>query len=191
MAVTTTHPIPVLAPRVAAAAGIGSAVILAVNAAKRATLLPTTDLTQLVAPLAEVLAILLMIGIFAASHTRNRWMTAALAVNVAALAALVGVEFVINLVFAQLAGPEIAALRAGPLGVALTVASLSFLVGSLLFVGVLLRNRELPPAALVLYGVAAVPVALRALVPEWVLDVGLAGLAVAVGWLAVWLWRAA
>ena len=40
---------------------------------------------------------------------------------------------------------------------------------------------------LVLYAIGAVPVALRAFVPETVLDLGLAVLATGIGWLAIWL----
>jgi hypothetical protein len=40
---------------------------------------------------------------------------------------------------------------------------------------------------LVLYAVGAVPVSLRAFVPETVLDIGLAVLALGIAWLAIWL----
>jgi hypothetical protein len=39
----------------------------------------------------------------------------------------------------------------------------------------------------VLYAVGAVPVALRAFVPEAALDLGLAVLALGIAWLAIWL----
>ena len=42
--------------RLAAAAGVGSAVVLLINAAKRSGVIATTDLTQLLAPVAEILA---------------------------------------------------------------------------------------------------------------------------------------
>ncbi len=51
----------------------------------------------------------------------------------------------------------------------------------------MLRTRELPTAPLVLYAVGAVPVSLRAFVPEAVLDLGLVTLALGVAWLAIWL----
>jgi hypothetical protein len=41
---------------------------------------------------------------------------------------------------------------------------------------------------LVLYAAGAVPVSLRAFVPEAVLDLGLVVLAVGIGWLAIWLY---
>jgi hypothetical protein len=51
----------------------------------------------------------------------------------------------------------------------------------------MLRTREVPVAPLVLYAVGAIPVALRAFVPEAVLDIGLAVLALGIAWLAIWL----
>lgn len=51
----------------------------------------------------------------------------------------------------------------------------------------MLRGHEVPTAPLVLYAVGAVPVSLRAFVPEAVLDLGLVILAAGVAWLAIWL----
>jgi hypothetical protein len=59
----------------------------------------------------------------------------------------------------------------------------------LAFVTAMLRTREVPTAPLVLYAVGAVPVSLRAFVPEAVLDLGLAVLAVGIAWLAIWLFN--
>jgi hypothetical protein len=96
------------------------------------------------------------------------------------------VEFVINLVFAELPTSTVDALREGPLGVALTVASVLFLLGTLAFVTTMLRVREVPTVPLVMYVVGAVPVSFRAFVPEAVLDLGLLTLAVGIAWLAGW-----
>ena len=54
----------------------------------------------------------------------------------------------------------------------------------------MLRTREVPTAPLVLYAVGAIPISLRAFVPEAVLDLGLAVLAVGIAWLAIWLFTA-
>ena len=55
-----------------------------------------------------------------------------------------------------------------------------------------LARTALPPrGGLALYAVGAVPVALRAFVPELVLDLGLLALAGGVAWLATWLLRTA
>ena len=91
----------------------------------------------------------------------------------------------INLVFSELPASTIDALRAGSLGIALTAASILFLLGTLAFVFAMLRTRELPTTPLVLYAVGAVPVSLRAFVPEVVLDLGLLVLAAGIGWLAI------
>jgi hypothetical protein len=50
-------------------------------------------------------------------------------------------------------------------------------------------TREVPTTPLVLYAVGAVPVSLRAFVPEAALDLGLVTLAVGIGWLAIWLFH--
>lgn len=66
------------------------------------------------------------------------------------LAALTGVEFVINLVLADLPRHTVDALRAGTLGIALTVASASFLLGTVAFVATLLRGSQVTTVPLVL-----------------------------------------
>jgi hypothetical protein len=178
--------------RGAAVAGGGSALVLLINAAKRAEVIPTSALTQLVAPLAQILALILVTGLYVAFGRRaGRFGLVAYLLNASALAALVGVEFVINLVFAELPPDTIEALRAGPLGVALTVASVLFLLGTLTFALAMIRTREVPTVPMALYAVGAVPVSLRAFVPEAVLDLGLLALAIGAGGLAAWLYRRA
>lgn len=175
--------------RLASVAGVGSAVILLVNAAKRSALIPTTDLTQLLAPFAEIMALGLIIGLFLAFGRRaGRFGTVAFAMNFIALASLVGVEVVINLVFSKLPVTVITELRAGPLGVFLTISSLLFLLGTLAFVVSLAIGRDVPRIPLALYFIGAVPIALRAFVPELALDLGLVILAAAIVWLAGCLW---
>ena len=185
-----SFPTPTTLYRGAAAAGAGSALVLLVNAAKRAEVISTTAFTQLVAPLAQILALVLVVGLYMAFGRRaGRFGLVAFLVNAFALIALVGVEFVINLVFAELPTSTIETLREGPLGVALTVASVMFLLGTLSFVATMIRGRELPTVPLVMYVVGAVPIALRAFVPEAVLDLGLLTLAVGIAWLAGWFFR--
>ncbi|UVK39674.1 hypothetical protein LHFGNBLO_001070 [Mesorhizobium sp. AR10] len=175
--------------RLASVAGVGSALILLVNAAKRSALIATTDLTQLLAPVAEILALGLVVGLFLAFGRRAGLLgTIAFAVNFFALAGLVGVEVVINLVFSKLPLTTIIDLRAGPLGLALVVSSVLFLLGTLAFVISLVVARGVPRIPLALYFMGAVPIALRAFVPEWALDLGLVILAAAIAWLAGWLW---
>ncbi len=185
-----SHPTPAMLCRIGAVAGAGTAAILLVNAAKRAEIIPTSALTQLVAPLAQILALALITALYLAFGRRTgTFGLVAFLLNAFSLAMLVGVEFVINLVFADLPDHTITALREGTLGIALTVASISFLLGTLAFVAAMIRSREIPTAPLVLYAVGAVPISLRAFVPEAVLDLGLVTMAVGIGWIAIWLFN--
>jgi hypothetical protein len=185
-----SHPVPATLYRIAAAAGCGSAVVLFVNAAKRAEVIPTSALTQLVAPLAQILALALVAALyFAFGRRTGTFGLVAFLLNTFALAALVGVEFVINLVFNDLPDHTVETLRAGSLGTALTAVSILFLLGTFAFVTAMIRTREIPAAPLVLYAVGAVPVSLRVLVPEVALDLGLVTLAVGIAWLAIWLFE--
>ena len=129
--VTSSPPVPATLYRIAAAAGCGSAVVLLINAAKRAEFIPTSAFTQLVAPLAQIMALALVAALyFAFGRRAGTFGVVAFLLNGFALSALVGVEFVINLVFRNLPGDTIAALRSGSLGIALTVASIAFLLGT-------------------------------------------------------------
>src|SRR5688500_14921880 len=116
--------------RLTAVAGLASAVVLFVNAAKRAGLIPISSATQLVAPLAQALAIRMIARACAAVAMRqsSKYSSVALALNVLGLAAVTGVEWVINLVFVGLDSAQIVALRAGPLGIAFVEASIIFLL---------------------------------------------------------------
>lgn len=182
-----SFPAPSTLYRAAATAGVGSGVVLMINAAKRAEVIPTSGFTQLLAPLAQILALAVVTGLYLAVGRRDgRFGFAAYLLNAFALIVLVGVEFVINLVFAELPQETIDVLREGPLGVALTVASITFLLGSIAFVVAMLRTRELPTVPLALYAIGAVPVSLRAFVPELVLDLGLVALAVGIAWIGAW-----
>ena len=140
-----SHPSPATLHRIGAVAGGGTAAILLVNAAKRADVIPTTAVTQLVAPLAQILALALITVLYLAYGRRaGTFGLVGYLLNAFSLAALVGVEFVINLVFAELPDDTTDALRAGPLGVALTVASVAFLLGTAMFVAAMVRTGEVP-----------------------------------------------
>jgi hypothetical protein len=183
-----SSPAPATLYRIGATAGCASAVVLLVNAAKRAELIPTSAFTQLVAPLAQILALALVAALYLAVGRRaGTFGLGAFLLNAFALSALVGVEFVINLVFSELPEGTVTTLRTGALGIALSVTSVLFLLGTLAFVTAMIRSREAPVVPLVLYAIGAVPVSLRAFVPEVVLDLGLVTLAVGIGWLSIWL----
>src|SRR5215212_11587522 len=127
--------------RLAAVMGLAAAAVLFINAAKRAGLIEVSSATQLVAPLAQALAIILVVGLAAvALRQSSRYSSVALWLNVLGLAAATGVEWVINLVFVGLEPAQIAALRSGPLGTAFVAASMIFLLGSILYCLALLRD---------------------------------------------------
>lgn len=162
--------------RTAGVAGLLSAAILLVNAAKRGMLIPTVDATQLLAPIAEVAAIVFVIGLLLWSGLRTRLAVVATTVNIVALALLVGVEFVINLVLATVEPSIAATILDGPAGVAFAVASVTFLAATVLLV--LAFWSRAPRWALLTYAIGAVVVSLRSFVPELVLDAALAVMAV-------------
>lgn len=171
-------------------AGFISGIVLLVNAAKRAEILPLSPATQLVAPLAQLMALVLVVGIFVATPAiRGRLGSIGVVLYGASLVGLVGVEFVINLVFPYVTPELIGQLRSGPLGIALTVVSISFLTGTLVFYAALWRVPQSPKLAIMISVVSSVPIALRTAFPEVVLQLGLVGLAVGVSLLSVWLLR--
>jgi hypothetical protein len=180
--------IAMFSSRLAAVAGLASGVVLFVNAAKRAGLIPISPATQLVAPLAQALAIILVVGLAAvAMRQSSKYSSVALALNVLGLAAVTGAEWVINLVFVGLDPAQIAVLRGGPLGTAFLATSVIFLLGSILYCSALLRDGKAPRIPVIAYAIATVPIALRVFVPELVLDLSLALLGASVTWLALWM----
>lgn len=182
--------LPAALIKVFAVAGFLSATILVLNAAKRAGLIPPSPFTQLAAPVAQLAAIALVIGIYLViSRKAGVLGITGAALSITALAGLVGVEFVLNLVFPYLDRDVVAVLRQGPLAIALTVVSTLFLVGTVVFMLTLWRTSTAPRSAVLLNTASAIPIALRAVFPETVLQLGLIGLAAAISWLTVWMLR--
>ncbi|MDQ0923423.1 hypothetical protein QF038_001931 [Pseudarthrobacter sp. W1I19] len=182
--------LPAALIRIFAFAGFISAAILLVNAAKRAGIIPTSPFTQLAAPIAQIAAIGLVIGMYLLiSRKAGTLATLGAVISVTSLAGLVGVEFVLNLVFPYIGQDVIAVLRSGPLGIALTVVSMLFLLGTVIFMLTLWRTSSAPKGAIILYAASSLPIALRTVFPETVLQLGLVGLAVAAAFLATWMLR--
>lgn len=182
--------LPAVLIKVSALAGFLSAAILVVNAIKRAGVIPTSPFTQLAAPVAQMTAIGLVIGIYLVTSRKTGALGASgAALTVISLAGLVGVEFVLNLVFPYVDPGVIMALRAGPLGIALTAVSVLFLLGTVVFMVALWRDSSVPKGAVLLYTASAIPIALRTVFPETVLQLGLVGLAAAIIWFASWMLR--
>ena len=182
--------LPAALIKVFAVAGFLSATILVLNAAKRSGIIPTTPFTQLAAPVAQLAAIGLVMGIYLLiSRKAGVLGISGAALSVTALAGLVGVEFVLNLVFPYLDRNIVALLRQGPLAVALTAVSILFLAGTVSFMLALWRTSTAPKGAVLLYTASTIPIALRAVFPESVLQLGLIGLAAAISGLAIWMLR--
>ena len=182
--------LPAALIRILAFAGFISAAILLVNAAKRAGIIPTSPFTQLAAPIAQIAAIGLVIGMYLLISGKVGTLAASGAViSVMSLAGLVGVEFVLNLVFPYIGQDVVAVLRSGPLGIAFTVVSMIFLLGTVIFMFALWRTSSVPKGAIILYTASSLPIALRTVFPETVLQLGLVGLAVAAALLAFWMLR--
>jgi hypothetical protein len=183
-------PLPAALIRIFAFAGFISTAILLINAAKRAGIIPTSPFTQLAAPIAQIAAIGLVIGLYLLVSRKAGALAASGAViSVMSLAGLVGVEFVLNLVFPYVGQDVVAVLRSGPLGIALTVVSMIFLLGTVIFMLALWRTSSVPKGAIILYTASSLPIALRTVFPETVLQLGLVGLAVAAAFLATWMLR--
>lgn len=172
-------------------AGLGSAAVLAINTAKRAGVLPATTLTQLIAPVGQVLGIFLILGLWWAMRRRGQPIHLAAAVSVVALSLLVGVEFVLNLVFPYVSVDIVAALRAGPLGIALLGSSVVFAVSAIALSLRIGRSAGTPRVALAGYAIGSCLVAARAFVSAGVLVAGLAILAASIAALGLWLLRRA
>lgn len=166
-----------------ATAGFASSAVLLVNGIKRAGLLAPTPPVQLVAPLAQAFAVVFVVGLWVVLGRRNdRAGHTATALNAMALSLVVGVEFVLNLVFPYSSPEAVADLRAGPLGTAFLAASVFFLLASWFYVFSL--RRTAPPIALALYAVGVVPIALRQAFPPWALPVGILILVAGIVWLS-------
>ena len=182
--------LPAVLIRIFAFAGFVAAAILLVNAAKRAGIIPASPFTQLAAPIAQVAAIGLVVGMYLLiSRTAGTLAASGAVISVTSLAGLVGVEFVLNLVFPYVGQDVVAVLRSGPLGIALTAVSVLFLLGTVAFMLALWRTPTVPKGAIILYTVSSVPIALRTVFPETVLQLGLVGLAVAAAFLGTWMLR--
>jgi hypothetical protein len=176
--------------RLAVLSGLVSAVVLALNAGRRAGLLPNTALLHGVAPLAETAGLIVLTGLYLHQRDTDRGLgLAGYAAGFVGLSGLLGAEFVTNLIFPAVGAAETKTLLAGPTGVEFTVAAVVFLAGTVAFGAALYRRGALPRAATVAYVAGGVVISLRAFEPTSVLVAGLLATAVGVGWLSVALGR--
>ena len=172
--------------RLGAVLGIASAAVLLLGGFKRAGLVAESAPVQLVAPLGATLAIGVLVALWARGGSRHGW---SLLLAAFGLALTTGGEFILNFVFPVVDDAARAALLAGPLGGALAGSAIVFFVGMAAFA---VAQWNAVPAArpgLVLLVVAAVPVALRSVLPPIAVPIGVWLLAVATLWFVVVLLR--
>jgi hypothetical protein len=170
--------------RLAAWSGVLSAVVLVINAFRKANVIPNTGLTHGIAPLAEALGLLALTGLFLQPRVRVGMVgLIGYGINFIGLAGVLGAEVLINLVFPTVGTEQTTALLHGPTGTVLTIASLLYLVGSVVFGAALWMAGEMPRIAIVAYSVGSAASALRGQLPSFTLIPGLLVLAAGVIWL--------
>ncbi|GAA2210046.1 hypothetical protein GCM10009850_055050 [Nonomuraea monospora] len=178
--------------RVAGVAGFVCAVLLVVNAARRAGLVAETAFTHAIAPFAALTGLLAITGIYLFIRARAGTLgLVGYVLNSAGLAGAFAVEYTLHFVFPYLGGGVVSGLLAGGTGRAFLVTSAVLLVGVVTFGAAAVRSGVMPVVGVVLYVVGMVPGSLRNLVPEAVYLGGLVMAAVGVAWMAVRLWTTA
>ena len=173
--------------RLAGWAGAVSAGILVLNAARRGHLIPDNlPVTHALAPLAEAFGLLLLTGVFLAAHRRTGTLgTLGYALNFLGLAGLLGVEYILNLVFPELTKAQIATLINGLTGTMFTATSIVFLTGAIIFGVALWQTKQTPRAAVAAYVLGATPVALRGVLPAATLPPGVLVMAIGIAWMGI------
>ncbi|GAA0660010.1 hypothetical protein GCM10010193_08630 [Kitasatospora atroaurantiaca] len=173
--------------RLAGWAGAISAAILLLNSARRGALIPD-DLafTHALAPLAEAFGLFLITGLYLADRQRSGTLGAVgYTLNFLGMAGLLGVEYILNLVFPELTKAQITSLVGGLTGVMFTASSIVFLAGAVVFGAALWRAGQAPRGAVAAYVLGATPVALRGVLPTATFPPGLLVMAVGVACLGI------
>ncbi|MFI7126393.1 hypothetical protein ACIBQ1_11915 [Nonomuraea sp. NPDC050153] len=178
--------------RVTAAAGFVCAVLLVVNSARRAGLLPETAFTHAIAPFGALTGLLAITGIYLLVRgTAGGLGLVGYVLNSAGLAGAFAIEYILHFVFPYLGGGTVSELLAGSTGRAFLVTAAVLLAGVLTFSLAAIRSGVMPVVGVVLYAVGMVPGSLRNVVPLPVYLTGLVVAAVGVAWMAARLWGAA
>ncbi|MEV4016950.1 hypothetical protein AB0J35_41310 [Nonomuraea angiospora] len=177
--------------RVTSAAGFVCAVLLVVNSARRAGLLPETAFTHAIAPFGALTGLLAITGIYLIVRgTAGGLGLIGYVLNSAGLAGAFAIEYILHFVFPYLGGGTVSELLAGGTGRAFLVTSAVLLAGVLTFSVAAIRSGAMPAVGVVLYAVGMVPGSLRNVVPVPVYLAGLVVAAIGVAWMAARLWRA-
>ncbi|GAA3041980.1 hypothetical protein [Actinokineospora globicatena] len=171
--------------RIAGWAGLLCSLVLLLNAGRRGGVLPDTAFGHAVAPLGQVFGLLLMIGVYLVHAKPTKGLTVGFVLNVAGLGAVLGVEYILNFVFPELDPAVVRELQAGFTGKGLLVSSIVFLIGITAYGIALISANLVPRAAIAIYLVSFVCVALRPFLPTFVLPIAVAVGAVATTWLAL------
>ncbi|MEU7899675.1 hypothetical protein AB0B45_43355 [Nonomuraea sp. NPDC049152] len=178
--------------RASAVAGLGCAVLLLVNVARRGGLLPETTFTHSIAPLAPLAGLLAVTGLYLlVRHRAGGLGLLGYLLNAAGLAGAFAIEYALHFVFPYLGPSATSGLLAGGTGRAFLITSIILLAGVLTFGFAALRSGSLPVVAVVLYMAGMVPGSLRSAVPLPVYLVGLAAAAIGIAWMTAGLWSAA
>jgi hypothetical protein len=177
--------------RLAGLAGILSALVLVFAAARRGGVIPANMLTHGVSPLASILGLLALTGLYLVQRREAGTLgLVGYALNFVGLAGVVGIEFTINNVFPYLDRATVDALLAGTTGTMFVLTSMVFLLGVVGFGLATWRAGLLPRPAALLYVVGLVPVALRGVVPDATVPAGQVLAAAGIAWLSAVLWQA-
>jgi hypothetical protein len=176
--------------RLAGQAGVLTGLLLLFNDARRVGLVPENALTHGIAPVAALLALFVITGLYLWQRERSGvlglW---GYCLNFAGLAGALAIEFTTHYVFPSLDKETLTSLVEGRTGTGFLIVSIVYLAGIVIFGAATWRAGLFPSGAVVLYVVGFVPTALRAVLPEAVVSAGFVLGSVAVIWLSVTLWR--
>jgi hypothetical protein len=174
----------------AGAAGLACAALLIVNAARRGGLLPDTDVTESIAPLAALAGLFALTGLYLWQRAEAGLLgLIGYVLNAAGLAGAFAIEYTLHFVFRYLDSGTGERLVGGGTGTAFRLTAVVLISGVLAFAAASLRARRFPPIPIALYAIGMVPGSLRAAVPEAVYLGGLVLAACAVAWLSLTLVR--
>jgi hypothetical protein len=178
--------------RLSGLAGLCSAPLLVVNAARVAEVLPDAALLRSIAPLASLAGMFLLTGIYLWQHQRAGALgLLGYALNTAGLAGVFAIEYTVHFTFDNLDDDVVDELIDGATGVAFTVTSVVFIIGVMIFSSAIWRTRAFPRPATILYAAGLTVVGLRSLVPEPIYVAAVIVAATGIGWLGMALYRSA
>jgi hypothetical protein len=171
-------------------AGLGCALLLFVNSARRGGILPENGLTHAIAPFGALLGLFALTGLYLYQRAEaGRLGAVGFALNAAGLAGAFAIEYSIHFVFPYLGKDQVTSLVEGSTGRAFLVTAVVLITGVVLFGIASWRAGRLPAAAVGLYVIGMIPGSLRSAVPVPVYLLGLVVAAIGVAWMSVPLLR--